>query len=599
MRGRASSSLHNLPVYQRPPAEKIGKYTILGTLGRGGMGIVYKGLDPDIEREVAIKTIRFDAIAEGAEKQDMLARVVREAKAAGRLNHPNITTIYDVLYEADLTFIVMQYIDGQSLQALVDTGKKFSPAEVIDLLRPVADALDYAHQNGIVHRDIKPANILIDKKGRPYLADFGVARMETSTMTGPGKTIGTLSYMSPEQVMGGNVDHRADIFALGVILYELLTGKKPFAGDNLSTIVYKIVNEEPPRVTEINRDLPRGYEDVIKKVLAKNPEERYQNGRALIADLEDPGKLAEATRAYGSGWPEPAEKSAGKKWRLALTGALLVFVALAWVGYKILSPGSEKSAAAATDVKALKKGGIDSATRSASLPLASEISPDQEDLSKLKAGLENKNYDDAIQLAGKILARDPTNTLAIEYRDKARDGLKTERLAKEVASIVETGVADFNRGDFAGCVAEMEKALKVDGNSTEAQKYLFQADTALSRTEIQALIERHKQLEENKDFISLMYELDSPTIDTQTRTKCKSRYAEMTNGYEKVKPDVSVEEVSFSDRWTAKARFSELILGTNKKTKKKDRIFEGQITWRLKKEGAAWNIVDLQEMRIY
>ena len=230
---------------EQHPVEKVGKYRILGILGKGGMGIVYKGLDPDIDRKVAVKTIRFDTFADGPVKEEMLTRVMREAKAAGSLTHPNIVTIYDVIRESDLTFIVMQYVDGQTLQSLIESGKNFSPQDVIGILKPVADALDYAHENGIVHRDIKPANILIDKAGKPFLADFGVARMETSTMTGPGTTIGTLSYMSPEQVMGKTVDGRADIFALGVILYELLTGQKPFAGDNLSTIVYKIVHEEP------------------------------------------------------------------------------------------------------------------------------------------------------------------------------------------------------------------------------------------------------------------------------------------------------------------------------------------------------------------
>ena len=175
--------------------KKIGKYEILGILGRGGMGIVHKALDPDIEREVAIKTIRFDTLTEGLEKEEQLNRVIREAKAAGRLNHPNIITIYDVGRDKDLTYIVMQYVDGQSLQNLIDSGKSFSPQEIIDTLKPVSEALDFAHQGGIVHRDIKPANILIDKSGQPFLADFGVARIETSTLTIAGTTVGTLGYM--------------------------------------------------------------------------------------------------------------------------------------------------------------------------------------------------------------------------------------------------------------------------------------------------------------------------------------------------------------------------------------------------------------------
>jgi serine/threonine protein kinase len=287
----------SVPLEQRP-VEKIGKYRILGVLGRGGMGIVYKGLDPDIERDVAVKTIRLDTLTDGPVKEEMLTRVGREAKAAGRLSHPNIITIYDVFRESDLTFIVMQYVDGQSLQAMIESGKSFSPQEVLRIIKPLAEALDYAHENGIVHRDVKPANILIDKSGKPYLADFGVARVETSTMTGPGTTVGTLSYMSPEQVMGRTADGRADFFALGVILYELLAGQKPFAGDNLSTIVYKIVHEEPRLITEIKQDLPRGYETVIRRALAKKPEDRYQNGRELIRDLEDPDNLSAAARDY-------------------------------------------------------------------------------------------------------------------------------------------------------------------------------------------------------------------------------------------------------------------------------------------------------------
>ena len=589
MTGRVSSSLRNLPVYQRPPAEKIGKYKILGTLGRGGMGIVYKGLDPDIEREVAIKTIRFDDIAEGAEKQDMLARVVREAKAAGRLNHPNIITIYDVLYEGDLTFIVMQYIDGQSLQALVDTGKRFSPAEVIDLLKPVADSLDYAHQNGIVHRDIKPANILIDKKGRPYLADFGVARMEASTMTGPGKTIGTLSYMTPEQVMGGNVDHRADIFALGVILYELLTGKKPFAGDNLSTIVYKIVNEEPPRLTEMNRDLPRGYEDVVRKVLAKKPEERYQSGRALIADLENPGKLAEATRAYGSGMDEPATKPGGKKWRLALAGGLIVFAVLAGFGYKILSTAGEKSVAGAADLTALKKEDMDPAARSGSSLRASEASPGDENLAKLKGSIEGKNYDDTIQVAETILAKDPTNALALEYRDKAREGLKAERLAKEVASIVETGVADYGRGDYAGCVADMKRALGLDGVNTRALDYLRRAEKAISEDEIDTMLRQHCAAEESKELYTLLKSMNSPDLESES----KRQYQEWFNGYDAIKSRIPEKSISIADRSNATVSFFQTISGIDRKDKKNKVVFEGRKTWELKKVAGAWKIVKI------
>ena len=292
--------------------DKIGKYKILGILGKGGMGIVYRGLDPDIEREVAIKTIRFDNFSDGTAKDDLMGRFIREARAAGKLTHSNIVTVYDVCRENDLTYIVMQYIEGQSLQAAMDAGTAFTPQQCAQLMKPVCDALDYAHGCGIVHRDIKPANILIDKSGKPYIADFGVARMEESTMTRSGTTVGTLSYMSPEQIKGQEIDGRSDLFSLGVILYELLTGKMPFDGDNISTIVYKIVNEQPRRMAEINKNLPPGYDVVVHKALAKNPADRFQNCKALAASLENAEQMLEQTLALetaeGNEDPRPEEE---------------------------------------------------------------------------------------------------------------------------------------------------------------------------------------------------------------------------------------------------------------------------------------------------
>jgi len=199
--------------------EKIGKYKVQGLLGQGAMGIVYKALDPDINRNVAIKVVRFDRISEEAEKTEVIRRFIREAQAVGKLEHPNIITIYDVGRVEDLTYIVMQIIEGQSLKKALSGGKTSPPVQIIPLMIQLCEALDYAHAKGIVHRDIKPANILLDKTGRPYILDFGVARIEMSTLTQSGSIVGTPSYMAPEQVMGKKIDSRADIFSLGLMLY--------------------------------------------------------------------------------------------------------------------------------------------------------------------------------------------------------------------------------------------------------------------------------------------------------------------------------------------------------------------------------------------
>ncbi len=586
MKRKRTSPPGKPPACQSPPAEKIGKYKILGTLGRGGMGVVYKGLDPDIEREVAIKTIRLDTIGEDAEKQEMLVRVVREAKAAGRLDHPNIITIYDVIHEGDLTFIVMQYVDGQSLQSRIDAGVRFSPREVIDLLKPIADALDYAHQHGIVHRDVKPANILIDKRGKPLLADFGVAHIETSTMTAPGKTIGTLSYMSPEQVMGAAVDHRADNFALGVILYELLTGKRPFGGDNLSTIVFKIVNEEPPRVTEINHDLPSGYEEVVKTALAKNPEERYQSGRAMIAALEDPDKFSQTTRAYDGNAPREGRFPSAPKRRLALAGGVLGLAALAGVGIIALVRGGGNGRAA-SDLRTLKPGDISPTTRSAEIPpLPASPSSRDQTLARIRASLDNQHYDEAAGLARKMLDADPSDAQAKDFLEKAAAATRVE----QVRPFLERGMADFSSADYQACMREMERALKIDKDSAEAKKYFLEADRAISKAEIMDVLERYRVAEESNNLPAVLDPLGSPAL----RDEARRQYREWFNGYDGIRSRVFAERsCSFADRSTAELSFSQRIYGTDKKDKKKRILFEGPKIWELKKVGETWKIVSI------
>ena len=568
--------------------KKIGKYEILGTLGKGGMGIVYKALDPDIEREVAIKTLRFDTLSESMEKEELLTRVIREAKAAGRLNHPGIITIYDVVRDEDLTYIVMQYVDGPSLQALIDSGKSFSPQEIIDVLKPVSDALDFAHQGGIVHRDIKPANILIDKSGQPFLADFGVARIETSTLTMAGTTVGTLSYMSPEQVKGQTVDKRSDIFALGVILYELLTGKKPFGGDNMSTILYRIVNEEPQRITDINKELHGRYEDVVRRALAKNPEDRYQSCREMIADLESPGRMAEATLAYEFGQVTGAEPKK-RKMGLILAGAAALIAVVAGGAYLLLSGRQENSSELTRSLTAIEKEGLSPATRSAGAAPGTAkvpVAPSDDGLTKLRESYDGKAYQETVRLAGEILARDPANAPAKEYLDKAG----AEILAVQVAPLLQSGISSYSSGNYDQCVADMEKALKADKDNKDAQKYLFLADTALAKPQITALIESHRVAEENKDLLTVLSKFDSPAL----ADSLKAEYKLLFNGYDDIKSNISRVSLTFSSRSSATAAYSQLLTAVYKKTGQRKIVFEGQKTWQLRRHGKDWKISAVQ-----
>jgi serine/threonine protein kinase len=571
------------------PVENIGKYRISGVLGRGGMGIVYKGLDPDIEREVAIKTIRADAFADGPVKEDQLTRVGREAKAAGRLNHPNIVTIYDVIRESDLTFIVMQYVDGQTLQSMIESGRPFSPQEVVGILKPVAEALDYAHENGIVHRDIKPANILIDKSGKPFLADFGVARMEASTVTGTGTTIGTLSYMSPEQVMGKTVDGRADFFALGVILYELLAGRKPFAGDNLSTIVYKIVHEEPQLITETNQDLPPGYEAVIRRALAKKPEDRYQTGREMVRDLEDPENLSAASRDYELRSGASGETRAGLK-RVPVLAAGLLAVAVVVGGiYLLSSRGSGGPGSPTASLGTPEAPDAGPPPSRASVPPPSEPDPAAADQTGLRASFERQDYAETVRLAEAILAEDPGQAEAREYRIKAKAGLDSA----QASSLLKAGIAGFAAGRYADCVRDMEEVLRLDENNAEARDYLFKADTALSKREILAMIERRRRAEEREDLAGVLQGLGSDALVSQEQ----AYFSMIFTIYDGIKSKVQegTITVDFPDRTHATAGFHHAIQGISRKDGKQKPVLYSPERWTLEKRGNGWKIVRIQE----
>jgi tetratricopeptide (TPR) repeat protein len=382
------------------------------------------------------------------------------------------------------------------------------------------------------------------------------------------------------------VDHRADIFALGVIVYELLTGKKPFAGDNISTIVYKIVNEEPQHITDINRELPRGYEDVIKRALAKNPDERYQSGRAMMADLEDPDKFAEATRAYGAGTAEPEKTPAGKRWRFALAGGLLVFAVLAVVGYQLLSRGGGTSKAGGPVSKSVKRGEISPGTRPESPPLPPAISRAEENLAKLKASFEHKNYDETVDLAKKMLGEDPTDAAAREYRDKALEA----RLADQVAPILEAGIADYDSGRYQACVDGMERVLKLDKNNAKARDYLNRADSAVSRKDIEALLEEHRAAEESQELLTIINHLASPALVSEAQ----SQYKDWFNGYDGITSRTGDLSVSFRDRWNATATFTQWVMGTGRKDRKKTMLFSGQKSWDLKKANGSWKIVNIR-----
>ena len=273
--------------------QTVGRYEITGELGRGAMGVVYKALDPTIGRTVALKTMRLDV--HGLDAQEMVRRFQNEARAAGVLNHPNIVTIFDAGEQDGIFYIAMELIEGTTLHELLAEQRVLATDEVVRLTRQICRGLDYAHSNGIIHRDVKPANIMITANGTVKIMDFGIAK-SGGQVTNTGQVLGTPNYMAPEQVKGRPLDGRSDLFSLGVILYEMLTGEKPFVGQNVTTIIYKIVNETPITPRDLDVTVHPGLSAIVTKALAKAPDDRYQTGADLVRDLEN-YKLAGPVRS--------------------------------------------------------------------------------------------------------------------------------------------------------------------------------------------------------------------------------------------------------------------------------------------------------------
>jgi serine/threonine-protein kinase len=273
---------------------KIGRYEILGELGKGSMGLVYQALDPKLNRRLAIKTIRFSDEFDTDVIQDIKTRFFREAEIAGRLTHPSIVTIYDVGEEGDLTYMAMEFLEGEDLTQFVSKSRLLPIRKVLEIVKKIAEALDFAHKAAVIHRDIKPANIMLLNRGGIKVTDFGIAKAISSSRTKTGVILGTPNYMSPEQIMGQKIDARSDIFSLGVLFFQLLTGETPFKGDNLSSLLYQITQGKHPSLRERNPKIPAICERIVDKALAKNPQKRFKSAgemayviQSLMAKIDE------------------------------------------------------------------------------------------------------------------------------------------------------------------------------------------------------------------------------------------------------------------------------------------------------------------------
>lgn len=298
---------------------KYGRYEIVKEVGRGAMGVVYQAHDPQIDRMVALKVLREDRMV----SKDLVIRFLKEAKAIGRLSHPNIVTVYDVGHDNDTIYIAMEFLEGTPLNETVKENG-LAHDKTVALGVQMAEAIDYAHNRGIIHRDIKPTNIIVTATEQVKITDFGIARIEdpsATQQTQAGEILGTPVYMSPEQIMGKPIDGRSDLYALGVILYELSTGTRPFKGNNLAAIFRAITQDTPIDPAEIRPSMSPALAQLILKSLSKNPEERFQTGRAMAQALKATVKTEETVLLA----KVPAQKKSTRPWSAAAVVLLGIF----------------------------------------------------------------------------------------------------------------------------------------------------------------------------------------------------------------------------------------------------------------------------------
>ena len=337
-----------------PEFQKLGKYEIRGELGRGAMGVVYEAYDPLIERVVALKTIRPEALA-GAQAAEIMARFKREAQAAGKLTHPNIVGIYDFGEDAGVWYIAMELVKGRELKDYFEQHERFATVDIVRILSQILSALGYSHKLGVVHRDIKPSNVFMMPEGSVKVADFGIAHVDQSQLTQVGSVLGTPAYMSPEQILGMPVDGRSDLFSVGVILYQFLTGERPFVG-NATVTMRKVLEEDPLPPSRFNMQITGAMDGVVRRALAKKADERFQTAEEFAQALVDaaaakpdksgdttmmPAAAAAAATATAAATKPAAPARKSQAPAIAVVGGIVAILAVAGGWYALQNRGAQ------------------------------------------------------------------------------------------------------------------------------------------------------------------------------------------------------------------------------------------------------------------
>jgi len=456
----------------------IGRYQLLERLGQGGMGVVYRALDTLLERTVAVKVIS----APIDQNADLRERFFREARSAGQLSHRNIITIHDLGEHEGQPYLAMEFLEGQDLLARMASSQRLSLRRKLDIAIEICEGLDYAHVHGVVHRDIKPANIFVTDGGVVKILDFGLARLVTSELTRSNMMMGTLNYMAPEQIRGERVDHRADIFSTGVVLYELLSGKRAFEGDSFASTLYKILQEAPRPLHEMDATLPSEMIQIVDRALAKPRDERYQHTCDMLRDLAQYRQQLSALDSPAGGRTAPPELRAPSDVPTYLTPAAPTPAVNDRTPAPVAAPASTTGArvrpiglvavavlVAGAAILAIWMTGRSSNAPPPSTPATASVSPEpstSEVMQKALTAFEAEDYGAAERQAEAVLARDPGHEAAQRLRDRARTSAAAVDGGLKKAQVL------FAAGRFEEASRAAGEVLSVAPGNSEARRIM-------------------------------------------------------------------------------------------------------------------------------
>ena len=485
-----------------------GRYRILEELGQGSMGIVYKAHDPNLDLDVAVKVLRPECL----QGETLVKRFLAEARVLGRLDHPNIVRVYNVDEDQGTVYIAMELLVGEGLNEIAKK-RRLPPAEIAELGAVIAEALGYAHSKGVVHRDVKPGNILVRPDGKPKITDFGIARIEDSSehlMTQAGEVLGTPAYMSPEQVLSEPVDGRSDIFSLGIILYELCAGERPFGGSSLGAVFQAITQAAPVPIREKNPEVPPGLAEVVERCLRRNPSERFQTGEELAGALRACIPKEGPDRSVPVG-PAAEAKKGVPAWGIALA---LVLLAAGGGAYHFLgnraavappqqapvqAPAPAPSAAPQAAMSSLRVATVPAGAQvfldgvaSGKTPLRVEAPPGKHEVRVALAGYEDWEAQVELAQGGEVPLDVELVRSAVPATPKAapkKDVERAARAAKEppaatkpaagpgpaVQKDLEDGIRSYEQGQLDVSIVKFEYVLRQDPENAQAKRYLAMA----------------------------------------------------------------------------------------------------------------------------